>query len=632
MHTKEDRGHQRPAVRSSRLPYGIAWLATLSGITYAGLGTGGCEGRDPEGSEVAFANPVVCDPAVPGSGCTQDQLTHGRRILADLKAGAGKRTFATGANAERTEFDVTLYNDLLPGPTLELQAGAGAPTMDADTLQVKLTNTGNLNVCCCDKHQHCGMECLGNPAGSCVRWDGATNMHTHGLHIASTSAEYGTSDPCVSNNPNAPSPDLPWDDVFVEVPAPTQTKMLNPCTGTVAPQCTITNVQQFIYPLPQHQTESQFQPAPITQPHWFGLQWYHPHAHMTSRDQVGRGLAGAIVVRNPAEESIAVLQDIAKDGDKLFILQRLSTDDETKKVARLVNGRRSQVLTIRPGETQRWRILNATADDIIRFSVKDSGGEELSYYPIGHDGIPMTKVGAAMQSYALQAGNRLEILFRTPAEAKVGDTYQVTWCEPKLDSNFVPSEPLGPNGTCTGETESLITVRVEGEPVTSAPMELAGSDFAQLDTFGLVPDLWAPEIKIDKTRVIRFTEMTTGGHSMFFIDDVAFHEEQACTPPFTAKLGDIEEWTLENWSVGLHSFHIHVNPFQAEPAGAAPYYEDTVLMPPAKPPNGGTMVTTPTRVKVRMKFTDYPGTAVFHCHVLFHEDHGMMAAFKVESP
>ena len=51
-------------------------------------------------------------------------------------------------------------------------------------------------------------------------------------------------------------------------------------------------------------------------------------------------------------------------------------------------------------------------------------------------------------------------------------------------------------------------------------------------------------------------------------------------------------------------------------------------MEPVKVPTG-TTITTPTQVTVRMKLTDYPGTAVFHCHILFHEDHGMMAVIEV---
>jgi FtsP/CotA-like multicopper oxidase with cupredoxin domain len=116
----------------------------------------------------------------------------------------------------------------------------------------------------------------------------------------------------------------------------------------------------------------------------------------------------------------------------------------------------------------------------------------------------------------------------------------------------------------------------------------------------------------------------------FTINGKAFHQDhQVCDPLFEVGINQTQEWTIENWTTEIHTFHIHVNPFQAEPApGSAPFYQDNVLLPPAQASDGGE-VTTPTRVKVRMKFLDYPGTAVFHCHVLFHEDHGMMAAFRI---
>jgi FtsP/CotA-like multicopper oxidase with cupredoxin domain len=605
--------------------------ASTSGHGGTTTGTGGAS---TGGAAQSFVQPTVCAPA---TGCTEDQLTHGKRVTADLKAGAAKRTLPAafadpdaGADAGEAEFDVSLYNGLLPGPTIELTVGEGAPATDGDLLQIKLTNTGQLDVCCCGQDQcplpaACADGGTGG-AGVCQRWDGETNMHTHGFHIASTSATYGNGDPCEFQDPAAP--DLPWDDVFVTVP--TTSAQLTPCSWSPAPACTISNVQQFVYPLPPHQTPSVFQPAPTTHPHWFGLEWYHPHMHMTTADQVGRGMAGALLVHNPVEATLPALAGVGKGGDLIFFLQRLATNDNTK-VARLVNGRRDQVLTIAPGETQRWRLLDAAADNTVRISVKDAAGHEIPYYPIGYDGVPLPAVGAAMRSYLLLPGNRLEVLFRPPPGAKEGDEYHVTWCEPALAPDFSPLDPLGPDQPCTGPTESVVTVEVQGSAVAPQPATLPGSALAKLEQFGLDTDLWAPGTKPDATHTIKFDKMEgSDGQPMFTIDDVPFDMNQACNQPFHVKLGTMEEWTLVNVTSEIHTFHIHVNPFQAEPAaGAAPYYQDNILLPPGPPGDGG-KATTPTQTKVRMRFVDYPGTAVFHCHVLFHEDHGMMAAFVVD--
>ncbi|HEX6311385.1 MAG TPA: multicopper oxidase domain-containing protein, partial [Acidimicrobiia bacterium] len=105
----------------------------------------------------------------------------------------------------------------------------------------------------------------------------------------------------------------------------------------------------------------------------------------------------------------------------------------------------------------------------------------------------------------------------------------------------------------------------------------------------------------------------------------------------TVKLGATEEWIVRNTSSHWHPFHIHVNDFQVVavkgkkvprvsngpvrdvPAGAVEL-EDTVKLPP------GATVTMRTRP------TDFTGKFVFHCHMLDHEDRGMMGVVEVEAP
>ncbi|MBV8161663.1 MAG: multicopper oxidase domain-containing protein, partial [Acidimicrobiia bacterium] len=98
-------------------------------------------------------------------------------------------------------------------------------------------------------------------------------------------------------------------------------------------------------------------------------------------------------------------------------------------------------------------------------------------------------------------------------------------------------------------------------------------------------------------------------------------------------LGDVQDWTLENPTTGPHPFHIHVNEFQvmqvSDPTtGALVPYDaagtlDTVTMPPR------INATTPSRVVIRNRFLDFNGWFVFHCHILNHEDGGMMATIEV---
>jgi FtsP/CotA-like multicopper oxidase with cupredoxin domain len=89
----------------------------------------------------------------------------------------------------------------------------------------------------------------------------------------------------------------------------------------------------------------------------------------------------------------------------------------------------------------------------------------------------------------------------------------------------------------------------------------------------------------------------------------------------TVKLGALEEWIVRNTSSHFHPFHIHVNDFQVvafngEPV-AARGWQDTVVLPP----NSETVM--------RMRFDDFDGKFVYHCHILSHEDFGMMAVVEV---
>ena len=88
------------------------------------------------------------------------------------------------------------------------------------------------------------------------------------------------------------------------------------------------------------------------------------------------------------------------------------------------------------------------------------------------------------------------------------------------------------------------------------------------------------------------------------------------------KLGTVEEWVLKNDTDEQHPFHIHINDFQVLSVNGQPYQargrQDTVILP-AK-----------GEVVVRIPFQDFTGRFVFHCHILAHEDGGMMAVVEVE--
>jgi suppressor of ftsI len=125
--------------------------------------------------------------------------------------------------------------------------------------------------------------------------------------------------------------------------------------------------------------------------------------------------------------------------------------------------------------------------------------------------------------------------------------------------------------------------------------------------------------RVTGRRTIVFSESRDG--NAFFIDGKAFDMSRTDQ---RVKLGTVEEWTIRNEADERHSFHIHQTPFQvaeingvAQPADG---YRDIVDVP-----IGG-------EVKVVIPFTDpsIVGRFVFHCHILSHEDRGMMATIEVD--
>jgi FtsP/CotA-like multicopper oxidase with cupredoxin domain len=641
----------RPVSRTIRvaglLSLGAASLALAASLTQAGCGTpatisstggSGGTGGSTSGTNTG-GGPGACTPAKDQQELSEPEVRKSDKgVLTTTLKAAGDTTQTClisnkGADGKAAWpgvprlFSLSRYEGMLPGPTLELHVPKPGvmPKVNGDVLSLTNENGGQLDVCCscndasgmaiakCTVPMYC-ME-VQVPDGTCIRVDEATNMHTHGFHIG---PGFGSVDACPDNvSANGP----PWDNVFLEVPyKPGGTQGCGPTCGQ-------NNPQPYVYPLPPQQMTDVFMPAPIDDPHWFGLQWYHPHMHGVTADQVGRGLAGAIIVRNDIENDIPVLKNSA---ERLLVLQRPATDDQpssARSQSYLVNGLTNPIMSIAPGETQRWRIANASEGSRITFSVNGPDGKPVTFYPIGFDGVPLPAVGAGVTASAMGPGNRVEILVRAPKDA-VGP-YSVRWCEP--DST----------GSCSGTTAvnvTVATVTVKGAAMDPSPADLPGVPLVTVDKFGLTPNLWEAGLPQPKKHTVKFQNGTPG--MVWLIDDVAFPDTdkpdmtQECSPPVTVTQSSTEEWTVENYTCAYHTFHIHVNPFQVSPAaGQTPFYQDTVLIPPTTGcPTDGTNnnnSSTFTSTTFRMTFKDYPGLSVFHCHMLAHEDGGMMAAFQI---
>ncbi|MGV8908134.1 MAG: multicopper oxidase domain-containing protein [Propionicimonas sp.] len=326
-----------------------------------------------------------------------------------------------------------------------------------------------------------------------------------------------------------------------------------------------------------------------------GTYWYHAHLHGLTEEQVMGGLSGAIVIsglndRLPKElqaipDHLLGLKDVQLKGNTI-----VNTNiDSNAATTRLVNAQVNPVLAAQPGCTQLLRLGNFSAD--IWYHLKLDGAK---FFVIAEDANVVTKV-QAMDELLLPPAKRFDVLVR--------------WDDPGDYKLRTLAYSTGTTGDNYPE-RVLATFTVAGEKAT--PIEMPTS-------MGDLPSDQAPVMNDDTIaahRTMVFSENTTAG--TFFINGKQFSNG---APLVTAKLGTTEEWTLKNVTQEEHPFHIHVNDFQIMSINGKPY--DAVSLQDTVPlPAGGEVV-------IRMRFLDYVGKYVFHCHILAHEDGGMMAAIAI---
>ena len=318
-----------------------------------------------------------------------------------------------------------------------------------------------------------------------------------------------------------------------------------------------------------------------------GLYWYHAHQHGDTEPQVTGGLAGALIVEgaldelpgiNGIPEHVLMIQASQFDASGQMVPV---ADQTTSSVTRFVNGQLNPVIRMHPGEVQRWRIANIQANDFMELALD---GHKLNQ--IAADANPFDAV-VAEDSVVMAPANRIEALI----EAGQPGTYS-----------------LRANSFGGSASAVIATLVVEGDPVQAAPLPTTLLPFEDLR-----------DETVDTTRSITFSNHNDTGWAV--IDGKAFDPNRVDQ---TIELGALEEWTLHNDSDFWHPFHIHINDFQVVAIGDQPYdahgWQDTVPLPPN------------SSVTFRIRFTEFTGKAVYHCHILNHEDLGMMAVFEVVPP
>jgi FtsP/CotA-like multicopper oxidase with cupredoxin domain len=303
-------------------------------------------------------------------------------------------------------------------------------------------------------------------------------------------------------------------------------------------------------------------------------------------------------------------------------------------------------LSVPAGQTQWLRIVNGTSDTAELFTLRDGNGNAQPLQVASLDGIPISgDVQHPLAHYLsfdelmLTPMGRAGVLLAVPA----GATYTLSiehYCS-GADAFFEMHHDLVHIQATPGSAA--------GTAFASRPEAASQTPAAKLVAFARAH----PELI--RRRAIAFTEYAfpksgkTKAHQAFYITDISnpdFHEHpfwptyrDGATVPAKAdivvKQGSIEEWWLINTTMESHGFHIHQMAFVQErsPMGV-PVTLDTAFVPVGKllanPRDPEYPLVKPSITKVLLDFRHVPkGTFVFHCHMLFHEDHGMMGVIRV---
>jgi len=358
----------------------------------------------------------------------------------------------------------------------------------------------------------------------------------------------------------------------------------------------------FVHTQPGAATDYKVQ---IPANHHAGLYWYHSHMHGNSEAQVMAGLSGGLVIEGLLEpvpqlagirERILLLKDIQIGPDG-----RVPADiDPSAPTHRTVNGQTNPVMSIEPGETQLLRIGNISANMYYNLSLE---GHKL--YEIARDGIRHNQP-ISFDQLLLPPSARTEVLVQGGAPGSYA-----------LKTGDINTGPQG--DTVPGTT--LMTVVSQG--AQRSPMTLPASLPGPSDLRGL---------PVARKRTITFQESADG--NTFYIDSgngpVQFDPTRVDS---TIQSGTVEEWTILNPTGEWHVFHIHQTDFQIIEKNFVPQpfigLQDTVNVDYQADAS-----SPPGQVKVLIDFRDpnISGRFVYHCHILEHEDGGMMAVAEVVAP
>ncbi|MCM3870654.1 MAG: multicopper oxidase family protein [Pyrinomonadaceae bacterium] len=502
------------------------------------------------------------------------------------------------------------YNGAVPGPSMYVDPGT--------RIEIKLTN--NLDAMPPFSGDNCpGGHHTSPPTPACFQH---TNLHTHGLQVSPCSISSTGAKHCGPYAIDGVNPPLRCssDDVLIDI-----------FPGQSNKYCIV-----------------------LPNMHAPGTNWYHSHLHGASAYQVSGGMAGALIIREPPAAAL-----VREDLDKVFVLQEVLLNPTPlppippvygsvgamPDTQVFVNGLCRPTLKMLAGQTMRWRFINATGTPrglmklrLVKTQTCSStfpanNNDNQLMHLIAIDGISFYGVNPQPVRYHLMGpGSRADFL--------------INITEPGLYTLLKDGFPLESvlNPTSTNFTNASAQSKDVLAYIDVQPSRYR--DVIPKIIPGKKPAYLNPIWRVDYVRPqpIKFQNTAPG---TFQVDN-AFYDANV---PIKAKLNTAEEWTLQNIGfagapqTNTHPFHVHINPFQIngiafdfEVADADrkvprmnwrdpctwPFW-DTIPIPAQMTPG----TSPPGQLKIRSRFLIYDGEYVTHCHILVHEDVGMMINVKL---
>jgi FtsP/CotA-like multicopper oxidase with cupredoxin domain len=390
-----------------------------------------------------------------------------------------------------------------------------------------------------------------------------------------------------------------------------------------------------------------------------GLYWYHPHIHGFSSKQVTGGASGALIVEGLERankevaglpERVLVIRDqdlvnpnsppsksepvvpkmlIDRDGDSANNgtgFGKPARDLSVNFVPVPFPDYPPAAIKMKPGERQLWRVLNASSITYLNLAVL-FGHTPQQLGLVAIDGVPMNApLGRSppltlVNHIGVPPGARVEFVMSGPP-AGVPGLFVTRTVDTGQGGENDPNRALA----------NIVAADDAPEPHSKLPASPTPLPAPQLT--------WLGDVTPVRVRRFYFSEKLENpkdpnSATTFYITEDGQtptpFDPQSTAPNIVVQQGDVEDWVIENRSTELHAFHIHqihfmlmdwtgmpVNePFLRDTVNV-PYYSDRMLQYPS--------------VRLRMDFRDpnTVGTFVYHCHLLEHEDGGMMGTIRVE--